>query len=241
MKRSNGPDEVLFIDEKGVFDEPPYLKGKIHYVDAVLREFQYSRNDRDRAREELDLPRDATIICVLPGSWTEQRAPIFDLVLAAFDAIGKQQKRLIWIAGKDHDSLKEKTKDRPEIIIKQQDWQMDRLMVAGDLAVTKATRKTLKELAALGVPSISLSHGRNEIDDAVAAKIPTNLALRADSMDGAGLARHIAEILARESRLSARVQPVLSAPNGRVAAAKRIAAMIDRVKAGTAAGHSAGA
>ena len=104
-------------------------------------------------------------------------------------AIDKQQKRLIWIGGEDDEFLAEKTKEHPEIIVNEQDWQMDRLIVAADLAITKGTRKTLKELAVLGVPSISLSRGLNEIDDVVAPKIPTNLALRADSIDGPGLAR----------------------------------------------------
>ena len=227
-------DEVLFIDEPGIFEEPPYLKSKVHYVGAVLREFRYSKNDRNRAREELALPRDATIICVLPGSGTEQRAPIFNLVLAAFGVIGRQPKRLIWIAGEDHELLAEKTKERPEIIVNKQDWQMDRLMVASDLAITKTNRKALKELAALGIPSISLSYGLNEIDDAVAAKMPTNLTLRADSIDGPGLARHIAEILANGSQAPVAAQPAPGGRNGRVAAAERIAGMIDRVKAARA-------
>ena len=92
----------------------------------------------------------------------------------------------------------------------------------------------LKGLAALGVPSISLSYGLNEIDDAVAAKIPTNLTLRADSIDGPGLARHIAEILANGSQASVAAQSAPGGRNGRVAAAEKIAGMIDRAKAARA-------
>ncbi len=226
-------DEIIFIDDPGTFEEPEYVRGKVHYVGPVLREFHYSKSDQSRAREELGLPPEATIISVLPGSWaTEQRAPIFDLVLPAFDAIDSDKKLLIWIAGEDYDLLTERTKGRPEIIVKKEDWQMDRLMVAGDLAITKTNRKSIKELASLGVPSISLSYGLNKIDDTVANEIPTNLVLPAASIDGQRLARHISEILANESWGQTRAKLAPTARNGRVAAAQRISGMIDCIQAG---------
>jgi lipid A disaccharide synthetase len=85
----------LFIDEPGIFEEPEYLKGKVKYVGPVLRKFEYTRKDRDRARTELGIPLDATVIGVFPGSWTEEKAPIFDLVMGAFELLEAEPKRLI--------------------------------------------------------------------------------------------------------------------------------------------------
>jgi UDP-N-acetylglucosamine:LPS N-acetylglucosamine transferase len=171
--------EVIFIEQAGTFDEPQCVRGRVHYVGAVLREFSYTKADRSRAREELGLPPEATVICVLPGSWTEERAPIADLILPAYTALEAMEKRLVWIAGQDCDALRHAVQDRDDVIVREVDWIIDRLMVASDVAITKANYTTMKELAALGVPSISLSPGINPIDDLYARRIETNIALDA--------------------------------------------------------------
>ncbi len=80
-------DEIIFLDEQGVFEEPAHVKGKVHYTAPVLRPFSYSKADRRRARQELGLPQEAVVISVFPGSWTEEEGPIYDLVTAAFDSL----------------------------------------------------------------------------------------------------------------------------------------------------------
>ena len=222
-------DEILFLDEAGIFPEPVEAAGRVHYVGPVLRPFRYTRQDRLRARQELGIPAEQMVIAVLPGSWTEAKAPIFSLVVAAFDLIPEPSKTLIWVAGEDHAILEDRTSGRPDIVIKKQEWQMDRLMVASDVAITKATRKTSMELAALGIPAISLSHGLNRIDDIRVRHIASNIALQASEVDAGILAATIA------SRVNSPEGPPAPAPNtsgateGRTLAAERIAWHVERI------------
>jgi hypothetical protein len=153
-----------------------------------------------RAREELELPNDGTIISVLPGSWTEDMMPIADLVLPAYLALGAPKKRLVWIAGPDCDRIRRTADGRPDVLVKEVDWQLDRLMVASDVAITKANYTTVKELATLGIPSISLSRGLNPIDDIYARHIKTNLALNAMETNAEGLGVTLRSVLSSPGR-----------------------------------------
>lgn len=222
-------DEILFLDDAGIFTEPMQAAGRVHYVGPVLRPFCYTRQDRLRARQELGIPADQTVISVLPGSWTEEKAPIFDLVLAAFDLIPDRSKTLIWIAGEDHATLENRTRDRTGIVIQKQEWQMDRLMVATDAAITKATRITSMELAALGIPSISLSHGLNRIDDIRIEHIPSNTALQAKDVDAGTLANAIASTLHSPQRPPVPASEVSDGTEGRTLAAERLAWHVERI------------
>ena len=222
-------DEIVFLDEAGVFPEPVQAAGRVQYVGPVLRPFCYTRQDRLRARQELGIPADQTVISVLPGSWTEDKAPIFSLVVAAFDLIPEKPKMLIWIAGEDHAILEKQARSRTDIVIKKQEWQMDRLMVASDVAVTKATRKTSMELAALGIPSISLSHGLNRIDDIRVKLIPSNTALQAKEVEAAILAGTVTRILHSPERLAGPRPGAAVKTEGRTLTAERLAWHVGRI------------
>ena len=160
-------DQILFIDKEGYFEEPPQAKGKVTYIGPVLRRFEYSVADRPQARAELGLPGEAVVIAVLPGSYaTEAKAPIADLVLRSFDLLDRVSKRLVWVAGRDMEELRMKAGSRDNVLLMEHEWQIDRLMVASDVAITKANRKTVLELESLGIPSVALSAELNPIDDA---------------------------------------------------------------------------
>lgn len=188
--------EIIFLGDRGIFTEPPFLNGRVQYVGAAVRRFKYRRSDRTTARAELGIPADGTIIACMPGSWTEEQAPICDLLAGAFDALPLPTKRLVWIAGRDYELISRRFAGRPEVAVKQEDWHIGRLMVASDLVITKTTRSTIRELGALGIPSISLSHGLNWPDDVVANSISSNTALDARNADKETLARAIAERIA---------------------------------------------
>ena len=68
-------------------------------------------------------------------------------------------------------------------------------MVASDLAITKGNRNIVLELATLGVPSITISHGLNRIDDIRTLCIETNATIRASEIDSPTLARKIDDML----------------------------------------------
>ncbi len=174
-------DEIVVIDSPGHIEVPPHLLPKVTYVGSIQRSFSYQRSDKERARRELGLKhKNGFLISVFPGSWPEEQAPIWDLVLSAFRRLS-EPKELFWIAGQDYERLVPKVPRDLSVHIRRQDWEIDRLMVASDVAITKANRKTVLELESLGVPTLSLSNGINPIDDKRIAAVLTNATLNAAS------------------------------------------------------------
>jgi UDP-N-acetylglucosamine:LPS N-acetylglucosamine transferase len=172
-------ESIIFIESLGLFDEPSYVKGKVQYMGPLMRNMTYAREDRSRAREELKLSEEAVVIACLPGGWaTEVRAPIADLMLSAFDQVKGTEKKLFWVAGRDTDNLIRQTKHRNDVIIVEQLWPIEQLMVASDVVVTKGNRGTIMEAAYLGIPSVSLSHGLNPVEDYIVPRIASNHPLR---------------------------------------------------------------
>jgi hypothetical protein len=211
--------EILFLDEaSGVFPEPEYIKGKVRYVGPVLRRLRYGRprgnhsrvlvNDRPRARQEAGFPPDALIVSVFihPGRRIESVAPLSMVLQQAFDSLEAPcSKLLLW----DRDS----------------DSDFDRIMAASDLAVTKGNRNIVLELAAMGVPAISVSHGLNFIDDIRTAPLPNNRTVSYADLDAAQLARLMREMIAKGA--AGEIQPVLFQDGARLAA-ERLANWIVR-------------
>jgi UDP-N-acetylglucosamine:LPS N-acetylglucosamine transferase len=216
--------EIVFADWEGRFEEPPQAEGKVRYVGPILREFEYSTADRARARRELGLAEDGTVIAVLPGGYaTEERAPIADLVVAAFDRLKGKGKRIVWVAGDDAAELGERYKERDDILVLGREWQIDRVMAASDAAITKANRKTVVELESLGVRQVALSPGVNPIDDQ-----------RAMATDGAtfrriedGTPEQLEADLAEAIRLGPIAREKVEGPRSARVAAERIAAALD--------------
>jgi UDP-N-acetylglucosamine:LPS N-acetylglucosamine transferase len=192
MRSLRFADRVIFTDRRGMYPEPEYLSGRVDYVGPVLRRFAYSRKDRGKARRELGIAADAFVVTVLPGSWTEEAAPVADLVFSAFAALpSRSPTHLIWVAGVDRAAIAAHAAGAANITVLEKDWRIEWLMVAADVAVTKVNRITLIELERLGVPSISLSHGLNPMDEQRAAQILSNRTLPAAETTGAELAKQL--------------------------------------------------
>jgi UDP-N-acetylglucosamine:LPS N-acetylglucosamine transferase len=163
--------EILFTGQADSSSEPSFLKGKVLYLPPVIRRFDYSSADRERARRELDMPQNAIVLSVMPGSWREEQAPILHCVAAAYDALEHPSKRLVWIAGTDRELIASAFAGRPDVRVLDTYWPMDRLMVATDVAITKSNRASIFELDALGIWSIAISFGLNPMDDAAVARL----------------------------------------------------------------------
>lgn len=184
-------DEVLFMERAGLFPEPDVVAGRVHYLGPVLRRFHHFPADRTRVREELGLNRDDVLILMLPGNPSEELAPTCELVLGAFGLIKRPNKRLIWVAGKDHATVLQAAGNAIGVQVIDVDWKLDRLMVASDAAITKGTYNIGRELNALGIPSIVLSYGQNFIDDLYARSFSNTTFLWAKEANPATLASHI--------------------------------------------------
>ena len=221
-------DEIIFLEQRGIFEEPPFVKDRIHYVGPIVRPMNYSKSDRTRAREELNLPHAATILSVIPGGWaTEKRAPIFDLLVPAFDALNIPDKLLIWNANEDYEILADRLKDHLKVIVQREYRPVERLMVASDLVITKANRGTIMDLCTLSIPSISISWGLNPIDELVVPRIRTNTAFNARAVDADFLAECITNILESvgDHRILSSGRPEM----GGAAAAHQLANSIDKI------------
>jgi hypothetical protein len=186
---------ILFMQRPGLFPEPPEVSGRVQYLGPFVRPLQYHPDDRERARRELGIDAREKLILVLPGSPPEAVTPTRDLILEACDLLPYPNKRIIWIAGKDSTEIARRTAGRADVTVLEADPLLDRLMVACDVAVTKGTYNIGCELAALGIRSVSLSHGRNFIDDLYARSSATNRALYVQETPSSALARHIEDVL----------------------------------------------
>jgi predicted glycosyltransferase len=181
---------VLFLDEPGHFPEPPCVEGRVEYLGPVVRDLGFGPHDAAIARARLGITDGTFSLAVLPGSWREDTAPILDTVLAAFDRLPFARKRIFWMAGDDEEFVRRHSENRCDIEVRGYDPEIGCVMAAADVAVTKGTRKTLHELAALGKASVSLACTPNRIDHVRAACFASNEALG----DGAGPAELAAAI-----------------------------------------------
>ena len=188
-------DGVVVLEDAGIFPVPLQMQAKPVFTGPMLREMRYRPADGPRARAELSIPAEATVITVLPGSFVlEAHAPIVDTVV---EAIGRFSPvpHLFWVAGKDHAQVKTKTRRLRSKTIIESTTVIEQVMVASDLVITKATRGATLDAAALGVPTISLSPRINVVDDMLVPRISSNTALTAGAVDGESLAWHIQEVL----------------------------------------------
>ncbi len=182
-------ERILFLDHRGLHPEPASAKGRTTYLRPVLRDFSWRRSDRRRARRELGLAEEGRVIGVMPGSWTEARAPLAERLLRALPS-GDQ---LVWLAGSDALLLKQMTSGRPRTTVLEHVWEIDRLMCACDLVVTKCNRMTVRELAALGIRTLSVSYGRNAADERSIAGLRNNRTLQPRQLTATALRRAMAE------------------------------------------------
>lgn len=195
MRTLQFADRVIVTDRAGLFDLPPWIEDKADHVGPILRAFSFTRGKAKLARRQLGIALDATVISAMPGSWSERLVPLFDLVRAAFDSLKKPRKQLIWLAGEDYEWMHQRAEGQQNIRVQPDDWAIDRLMVASDVVITKSNRQTHLELESLGVPSISISHRSNPIDDRRVAQIAGNTVLNAETLTPAVLARTMLRVI----------------------------------------------
>lgn len=219
-------DEVVFTAHRGLYTEPPYLRGRVSYVGRAVRHFEYTRADRGQARKELAIPQNATVVLCQPGAWTESQLPLADLLGTAWGLVTSFPKLLIWLAGRDEQALSVRFEKETDIKVLKEDPKIDRLMAASDVLITKGNRVTVYEAAAIGLPSISISNFTNWPDDVAVADVDSNTPLFPNAATPQILSRLITE------NAYSQPAPARELSGGIVGAASRIAYHIDRVRRG---------
>lgn len=210
---------ILVIDKPGLFPVPPGVTARVHYSGPILRKMKYTWKDRLVLRRENEIEDDALAILVVPGGWaTEAKAPIFEMVFSAYLGIKHEPRRLIWLAGKDANALRQRTTGMKSVSVLDYCDPIERIMAACDVVITKGTRGITLDAACVGVPSISLSPGLNPVDDMMVPRIRNNTALMAKAVTADILKQYIEEAVA--SCLHAQLSHAL--PLDGVATAARI-------------------
>ena len=170
--------EVILLGQPGIFPPSHPNMPRPQCVGDIHRKLEYSREDRSRARKELEIAENTKVIMVASGGWaTEARAPIADVVLGAFRALPDSPKLLLWFAGSDREQIQKMVGDSPDIRVYDFCKPIERWMVSSDVLISKGTRGLTQDAARLGLPSISLSHGLNPMDDFLVRLISSNLFL----------------------------------------------------------------
>jgi hypothetical protein len=195
MQTLNYAREVIFIDDPGIFTEPPNIRNKVFYAGPLIRPLKYHSEDRYKARGELGIANEEIVVSCLPGTTYEVSSPIIDLVLGAYDQLEYPNKRLIWIDETRRSALLDRCGSREDVYIKGQDWLLERIMVASDVVINKGTRNILRELYEVNTPSVSISHGQNWLDDVIANRISTNIPLNAATTKPSDLAEHLRSLI----------------------------------------------
>jgi UDP-N-acetylglucosamine:LPS N-acetylglucosamine transferase len=191
-------DSIIVIERAGLFPIPAGVTAEPRFTGPILRKMQCSLADKIKVREKLGLGQDATVILVVSGGWAnEKRAPIADLILPAFSQLPHRKKKLVWLAGKDRAQLQEAAAAFDDIQVLDYYAPVEEMIVASDLVVTKGTRGITIDAATIGVPSLSISHGLNPVDDLLVPRIRSNIAVNSNAIDCAGLAQCIEQILAQ--------------------------------------------
>lgn len=161
-------DSVVFLERCGVFPEPQNVRNRVEYVGPLVRQL---KGEGVLSRDHpAALSEDGWYLLVLQGTCSEREEPTFDLVLSAFDSIPRKRKRLLWVAGNDCSELRGRSKDRADVCVIEYERDIAGLINRADSIVTKATYNIGLEIAALGRRCVSLSHGKNYVDDLYARR-----------------------------------------------------------------------
>jgi uncharacterized protein (TIGR00661 family) len=178
VKKAN---HVLFVDTPEFHNIPFDFKVHLTFVGPIIREFDYNLGDKNRARSELGIKREDKVILVTTGGRHKDRNKLLELSVEVFKELQEKNMKLILLTGELRKEYEKKCADNDNIIVKDYDWKMDRLMVASDLVICKGTFMTTWELAYLGVPSISVPDLSNPVDQVHTYRMTENdLTLRID-------------------------------------------------------------
>jgi len=201
---------ILFMEERGIFAEPVQAVGRVHYCGPVLRHFRHHPSEAGSLRMSLGLMSSQCMVLVLPGSPSEEREPIFELVTSAFYQLRVASKKLLWVAGDDYTRILARCNGLRDVEVIASSSDIDRLILACDVVINKGTYNITRESMALGKPSLSLTHSFNAVDDLYAARWPNSKSVRVTTTNG----KHLAKMIEQAMRNQRYIKPEYSLLEG---------------------------
>lgn len=198
-------DMIVVFEHPGVFNTRYRLKSNPLYLGRFCRSTRFSRKDRDAIRAKFEVPFDAVLVVACPGSGlSEDQSPLVPLLLPAFEELSVIQKRLLWITKRDFEYVERIASSFADVRVTQYVDDLQEILAASDVVVTRGSHVTLVEAAAMGVPTIAISHAVNPMDDMLGARIKSNLVLNARSLDASTLSSYMCTAI----RNSASITPL---------------------------------
>jgi hypothetical protein len=189
-------DSIIVLGENGLFPVLPGLRTSPVYVGTFQRKVSVTFRDRKSIRLEEGIPPNAICIVVATGGdSSEQENPISDVVLDAFRLLKAQDKRLFWISAKDFNLMSKKLEMVKGARAYHYTDPIERMFAMSNVIITKGTRGVTMDAAAVGVPSISLSSGKNSVDDFLVPRIRSNIPLVRKAVDSEVLLEYIMKAL----------------------------------------------
>ena len=187
---------IILLGQPGIFALPQELATKPLYVGEIIRKFQFTTSDRSAIRAEMKIPDDVVLLLMVPGAHNrEVETPTAHLIFEAFKLLQQNKKMLLWIGDKDYEFIKSCSANVPGVHAVRYVDPIEKLFAASDVVITKGTRGTTLDVSSMGLPSISLSFGKNPIDDILVPRVRTNIALNAAAVTPDILVEYIRNIL----------------------------------------------
>jgi hypothetical protein len=219
-------DSIIFLGQPGIFPLPfPVTRDPI-FVGPIVRKMRYDRRDRHRVRIGLGISKSTWLVSVIPGAWaTEERSPVADKILTMFRQLDFTEKNLFWLTKSGYQFLSQKTASEPDIRIIQNCSNVEQVIAASDVVITKGNHGSIMESASLGVSSIFPSDGHDYIDDILVPPIRSNKYFIAAEAEPTILCNYMEGLAAMP--FEQRAEPLLLHLQGGTVAAKALAAELE--------------
>lgn len=192
-------DVIYVLSDRNIFPPLVDLNQSPRFVGPLIRELR-ANGEKSEDRRRMGIGDDTFVVAVVPGGWaSEARSPIYSLVSAAFDRLAVPDRRLIWLAGDDCENIRAASQGRSDVTVFPYVDEVEAILTASDLVVTKGNRGATLEAEELGIPSISISFGTNRMDDMLIRSVASNVGLRAEGLTAEILSGHFRRVLQKEA------------------------------------------
>jgi UDP:flavonoid glycosyltransferase YjiC (YdhE family) len=151
----NSAAAIIFPDLPDSFALPASLQCPVFFTGPIVRPFLHSPEERDKIRATLGMGRETPALCVITGGNLPDDLHFLETSLAAFQAMDCD-RHLILLAGELKETIAPQVAHDARIILEDYAFDADQYVIASDLVICRGGHNTLWELAALGIPSLSV-------------------------------------------------------------------------------------
>ena len=149
-------DSILITDFPKHYPIHDQLRSKVAFTGPIIASNGHRSESRIKLCRQYKVGENAAVIILTGGGRVSQGKDIFALGIEAFKSIKISDKNLIILAQERRDELQSKVGNDKSIMVLGPVYDTDDLWSIADVVITRGGHTTLWELAAQGVPSISI-------------------------------------------------------------------------------------